>query len=368
MSSARPSTSSRSSALAALAATLAVALGATLSAPSGQSAAQWRDGVQSAVSSAQTGTMSLEAADATAPAEAAVSTSPQIRVANSGAHHSGTVTVTDTQISQPSDPAALAGDGPLEALRRDVSVTYRIAPAHGSCADLGAAGSALPSVRIGPSGDATSTQTLCPQVRHATTDSSALLRNVAGRAVDIRSTLRLEAAPPATTHSPEATAVSQYRVAFPRPTAPGRGAVCRSGIVNHGEIYWAWPDSSGTTSIATPAVAWWELLVRRKDSADAWSVLRVDDGLPFRERTAVPSQDRSATMIQSDHLDRIASRGTWMELKVRAYPFAGSPDYYVESDWVQDVRNAGLIFTRWECGGVRANPDQAQPSMPWLGG
>lgn len=90
-----------------------------------------------------------------------------------------------------------------------------------------------------------------------------LYLHYAGYSVDVTTTATL-VADRAPNWSAEAQVTTAHPVDFPRPTHPGGGGldlgdVCRPGVLDGAVISWAWPDSSTSSVIESPAVHGWTI-------------------------------------------------------------------------------------------------------------
>lgn len=317
-------------------------------------------------------------------------TTPNTVLTNTATDHRAWVDVQSAQLNE-----VPQGESRAVALRNDVSLTYRVQTADcltgtGSYWAAKAAGSTATSfIRAstqvtGADIAAGQSAHLCPWVQSTATTTtpagqSQFLRDYAGRVLQTSTAVRQRSAAPATWASAPAVVQNSFRVAFPAPTIPSSdNETCVRTDINggrapnvgtNGGIYWGWPFSGDTSwsGVDSPAVWAFEIMARPTGSTVAWQALRSTRSAS-NATTLIPANQRRAVGLPTAHLDRIAPptrpNFTYIDLKIRAYPFTNNREQYVESTWIHTVYNDPVGVHWWNCSERRANPDAGSHNMP----
>lgn len=337
----------------------AVALAGVLlvSAPSGQTQAQWRESATTTISGPSSDVFEMSA----------TASGPQVDLTNLSRRQSADLDVRSTRVTRVDAGdtndllarAALVYTSGQGACGGTTQSTYWAARSAGQIT----AGTtytrpqgAVAGATLAPGAG----RVLCPTLSLPYPATAAGERDTylahAGRSVDITTVVRQTSKPPATWASTERTTTTRFSVGTPAPTSPAGTSPCRSeasggqGSGSVGRLAFGWPLASTSTTTPTPAMAGgWEVLVR--PVSGSWKSLA--------------TLDASARLSNPLLGSKLGPVGSTYELVLRGYPFAGDHARYVESDWlVRATNDSAGRNDRFVCTGVIPNPDQGQVNLP----
>lgn len=241
--------------------------------------------------------------------------------------------------SVPGDVADFLGTGPSIAYRTGATGCSGTTGRWGAVV-RGAAGTPVTSVGGGPRDPlpAGEHRPLCLSVATTASERDVLLAS-AGRTFDVVTTLETVSAGTGSWSRAHDWTVP-HTVGFPPAQRhPQRHLACTTARwTETATLRWAWPDSSVTDPVATPAVHRWSLMVRRVGTAD-WTEVRSGSG------------DLRALGVSRSELP---GNGEYQAM-IRAYPSAAS-DTYVDSADLWSVTRSANFWNRLSCGTVTAAP------------